>query len=325
MKKALKKLGLALAASFALPVLFLLGLIIFHRINLRLEYSSINPSGYMVTINGHDMHIYLSGDQSGEGPTLVFLPGQIISAPVHHFQPLHQRLSAYYPIAVIEPFGFGYAHQTTASRDLVTVIEEMRSALFSLGKEGPFVLIPHSLGGIDALGWAQRYPDEIAGIVGINMAHPAMFLNGHVGSGPPAWQRAAMWMGLQRLPLFYTHFYTYPYDDGVFSQEDHRQQRLLMNRNAFNPTFNARRAYAFDNAQYIADDSLESALERIGGETSVLLLTTATSNIPYFIPYQDTLAQQLGADRRVFDTGHSIHQYASEEVTDIIRHFLSGL
>lgn len=45
------------------------------------------------------------------------------------------------------------------------------------GIEGPYVLCPHSMSGIEALYWAQKYPDEIEAIVGLDMAVPEYYEN----------------------------------------------------------------------------------------------------------------------------------------------------
>lgn len=46
-------------------------------------------------------------------------------------------------------------------------------ALDKAGIQDPYVLCPHSLSGLEALYWAQKYPDEVEAIVGLDMAVPA--------------------------------------------------------------------------------------------------------------------------------------------------------
>ena len=43
------------------------------------------------------------------------------------------------------------------------------------GEKGPFVLLPHSMSGLEAIYWAQKYPDEVMGIVGMDMAFPKAY------------------------------------------------------------------------------------------------------------------------------------------------------
>jgi len=316
MKKTFKRIGIGVAALFALLIVFLLGLSIFHRISLGAEEGQLIPPGHMVEINGEMMHVYLAGEND-EAPLLVFLPGQTISPPVYGFKPLYSLLADDYRIAVVEPFGFGYSDITDVPRDIDVVITEMRDALYYLGETGPFILIPHSMGGLDALRWAQRYPDEIAGIVGINMAHPAMWLDGHVPGQTPTYRAVTMWMGLQRLPVFRAMFYPYPYEEDALTQEEHRQLRLLINRNAMNRSFRSRTGFSFQSSQLIADVGLPNIPMR--------LLVSRTSMIPYFVPYQEELARQMDAQIEFFDSPHSLHQYEPERIAGLIRAFISEL
>lgn len=48
-------------------------------------------------------------------------------------------------------------------------------ALDKAGIKGPYVLCPHSLSGLEALYWAQKYPDEVEAIVGLDMAVPTYY------------------------------------------------------------------------------------------------------------------------------------------------------
>ena len=45
-------------------------------------------------------------------------------------------------------------------RDIDTMLSETRMALEKAGIEGPYVLCPHSMSGLEALYWAQKYPEE---------------------------------------------------------------------------------------------------------------------------------------------------------------------
>ncbi|MBS7577686.1 MULTISPECIES: alpha/beta hydrolase [unclassified Enterococcus] len=41
--------------------------------------------------------------------------------------------------------------------------------------QGPLILVPHSMSGIEAIYWAQTYPDEIEAIIGLDMAVPEAY------------------------------------------------------------------------------------------------------------------------------------------------------
>ncbi len=69
-------------------------------------------------------------------------------------------MSVDYRTVVVEKAGYGYSDVSDISRDIDTILEETREALTQAGEEGPYILYPHSMSGIEALYWAQKYPDE---------------------------------------------------------------------------------------------------------------------------------------------------------------------
>ena len=50
--------------------------------------------------------------------------------------------------------------------------EELHTLLVNAGEKPPYILVGHSLGSFDALMYAHRYPQEVAGVVLVDGAHP---------------------------------------------------------------------------------------------------------------------------------------------------------
>lgn len=112
----------------------------------------------------------------GEGDkTLVFMSGGGTCSPILDFKSLYSLLSSEYKIAVVEKFGYGFSDIVDEKRDIDTILSETRMALDKAGIKGPYVLCPHSLSGLEALYWAQKYPDEVEAIVGLDMAVPTYY------------------------------------------------------------------------------------------------------------------------------------------------------
>lgn len=126
----------------------------------------------MVEVNGHQMHVYTEGN--GE-ETLVFMSGGGTSSPVLDFKSLFSLLSDNYKIVVVEKAGYGFSDISDSDRDIDTILQETREALLKSGVEGPYILFPHSMSGIEALYWAQVYPNEVKAIIGLDMAFPATY------------------------------------------------------------------------------------------------------------------------------------------------------
>lgn len=128
--------------------------------------------GRLVEVDGHKMNVYEEG--AGEH-TLLIMVGSGIVSPVYEYRSLYRRLSDTYRIVVVEKFGYGYSDIVDTERAFDIIIREYREALLKAGISGPFILCPHSMSGVEALKWAQEYPDEVEAIIGLDMAVPESY------------------------------------------------------------------------------------------------------------------------------------------------------
>lgn len=153
-------------------ILLFLAIFINHQIRLKKEAKLLTPIGQLVEVDGHKMNIYIEGE--GE-QTIVFLSGGGTCSPVLDFKSLYSLLSDDYKVVVVEKFGYGFSDVVDKERDVVSVLADTRAALAAAGVEGPYILCPHSMSGIEALYWAQQYPEEVSAIVGLDMAVPGAY------------------------------------------------------------------------------------------------------------------------------------------------------
>ena len=168
MKKGIKMTLIILGVV----ILLFLAIFINHQIRLKKEAKLLTPIGQLVEVDGHKMNIYIEGE--GE-QTIVFLSGGGTCSPVLDFKSLYSLLSDDYKVVVVEKFGYGFSDVVDKERDVVSVLADTRAALAAAGVEGPYILCPHSMSGIEALYWAQQYPEEVSAIVGLDMAVPGAY------------------------------------------------------------------------------------------------------------------------------------------------------
>ena len=151
---------------------FLLFSFIRHRILLAKEKNILTPPGQMVDVDGHNMHIY----SIGEGDkTLVLMAASGTVCPSLDFKNLYSGLGDNYRVIVVEKFGYGYSDIVNRPRDIASILSDTRAALKGAGIEGPYILCPHSYSGLEALYWAQTYPEEVEAIIGLDMAFPEAY------------------------------------------------------------------------------------------------------------------------------------------------------
>ena len=167
-KRAVKITGIVLAAVLVL----LLIIYINHQVRLKAEAELRSPSGQMVEVGGHKMSVYVEG--TGD-TALVFMSGGGTCSPILDFKSLYSLVSDQYQIAVVEKFGYGFSDVVDKDRDIDSILEDTRTALAAAGLNAPYVLCPHSMSGLEALYWAQKYPEEVSVIIGLDMAVPEYY------------------------------------------------------------------------------------------------------------------------------------------------------
>jgi len=199
---------------FRKRLLFLLGAVLllllssftYHRLSLQREKASLNPMGQMVSVNGHDMSVFVKG----EGPqTLVF-------------KDLYDGLSKQYKIVVVERAGYGYSEDTSKSRDVSEVLSETRQALAKAHVSGPYIILSHSMASLETLLWQEKYPSEVKAIIGLDWALPESY--SHLKMHPQI-LRMARW-GSQLGLLRYLPSRLYVPNDNLSSSDCRLYQRI---------------------------------------------------------------------------------------------------
>ena len=140
-----------------------------HKNLIEAEKERYPAPGEIVTIDGDDIHIYTEGEGD---ETLVFMSGLGTSSPFYDFKPLFDKLTDDYRIVVVERFGYGWSAINSNSRDIDTILSETRKALDLTGEETPYILIPHSISGLESIYWAKNYPQEVEAIIGLDPLTP---------------------------------------------------------------------------------------------------------------------------------------------------------
>ena len=167
--KILKKWFLGFL-SFIL--LFLLATFIFHRICSEKEKASLTPLGQQVLVNGHQINVYVEGD---DPETIVVLSGAGIASPILDFKEVSESLSKRYKVVIVERAGYGYSDESNHSRDVMEVLYETRQALSQANITGPFIILSHSMASLESLAWQEKYPDEVKALIGLDWALPSSY------------------------------------------------------------------------------------------------------------------------------------------------------
>jgi pimeloyl-ACP methyl ester carboxylesterase len=123
------------------------------------------PLGTFVPVAGRRLFV----DRCGSGgPAVVFLPGAGLTGL--DYWPLQQRAGTGRSSIVYDRAGTGWSDHVRLPRTALAVTGELHELLGMLGIRRA-VLVGHSLGGLYARHYANRFPDETAGLVLLDPAH----------------------------------------------------------------------------------------------------------------------------------------------------------
>ncbi len=81
------------------------------------------------------------------------------------FLNVHNQVSQFTTSVLYDRAGTGWSDQVALPRSAAEVTDELRSLLLVAGVPAPYLLVGHSLGGAYARRYAQRFPDEVAGLL----------------------------------------------------------------------------------------------------------------------------------------------------------------
>lgn len=182
MKKIFKTIGIIFVVIILFIIFVMLISFVNHKIKLKKEEKLFRTNGKFVEVNNHNINVYISGNSNSD-ITLVFMSGAGTCSPTLDFKTLYSLFENDYQIAVVEKAGYGFSDISDIDRDIDTILFETRESLNKAGvKSNKYILFPHSMSGIEALYWANKYPDEIKGIVGLDPAVPKSYENMKINS-----------------------------------------------------------------------------------------------------------------------------------------------
>lgn len=128
------------------------------------------PPGQMIEVDGHRMHVYITGKEDAEH-SIVFLHGTGMSDASIAMQPLFNKLSEQFRVIYVDRPGNGYSEEGCNDKSVENLTEETREAISKAGVSGELILFAQTTGGIEACYWAQAYPEEVKAVIGLDMAY----------------------------------------------------------------------------------------------------------------------------------------------------------
>lgn len=158
--------------SLAFLVLLVSCGFIYQGVGASKDLKKYTAVGKKYEVFGKKMHIYTGGKGSS---TVVFNAGAGTPNPTVDFYPVYQMLNNDTKYAVIDRFGSGYSDMTERKRDIDNIVEETHKLLQVSGQKPPYIMVGHSLASLETIRYAEKYPDEVKGIVLIDGGNPEYY------------------------------------------------------------------------------------------------------------------------------------------------------
>ncbi len=124
------------------------------------------PPGTFVVVNGLRMHLVCTGQGS---PTVVLDSG--LSNSWLHWYKVQPEVARFARVCSYDRAGLGWSEPRPGPRTSQAVAKELHTLLRNAGIEPPFVLVGHSMGGLNMQMYASLYRSEVAGMVLVDSVH----------------------------------------------------------------------------------------------------------------------------------------------------------
>lgn len=276
----------------------------------------LNPIGQFVEVDGKNMNVYIEG--SGN-KTIVFLSGGGTASPVLDFKSLYSLLSDSYKIVVVEKFGYGFSDDyPDRNRDIDTILDDTRTALSKTGLKTPYILCPHSMSGLEAIYWSQKYPEEVEAIIGLDMAVPQYYSDMKISTAVLKLNKMLCKAGIIR--LFSDNYIKTLYSHSSLTKEEKDIIKALYSKRCISDAFINEANYCKKNAEIVNNGTTP--------KIPVLMFISNAEGInldkSIWIDTAKNYASKLNNAQCVkLDCPHYIHNYRYEEINKKIKEFIS--
>jgi pimeloyl-ACP methyl ester carboxylesterase len=317
--RVLRRTGLVLLVLVAVIVILAASGASYEAIMAAGDAERYPVRGQRADVDGHRMHIHCVGEGS---PTVVLDAG--LGGFSLDWSLVQPELAATTRICAYDRPGYGWSDSSPQPRTPNQIADELHTLLVNAGIEGPYVLVGHSAAGKHVRLYANRYPQDVVGMVLVDARHEyvdanrssaaliaehkqqqrfqrLLWLTARIGLVRPFW--AALWPKIW--PTTQNLGAETRAEIGVL-QARSQQVKTVLREDAL---------LTHDNAQLSSADSL--------GDRPLIVLAAGQSveHDPIWLVAQQQMAR-LSSDAKlvvVGESGHYIHWDQPTLVADAIR------
>jgi pimeloyl-ACP methyl ester carboxylesterase len=121
--------------------------------------------GQLIDVGGHKLHIHCLGAGS---PTVILDTG--LGLPAASFGPLQREFAKTTRVCSYDRAGYGFSEPGPLPRSSRQVVSELHALLTNAHEAGPYILVGHSLGGLNVRVFQNLFPNDVAGLILLDAA-----------------------------------------------------------------------------------------------------------------------------------------------------------
>ncbi len=172
-----------LRAILAVIILLPLSGFLIQAAATEIDKRTYPPLGQLVDVGGYKLHLYCTGENAGDRPTVVLETGLgglgSTSSAWGWVQPAVAKTTR---VCAYDRAGLGWSDPSPKARDAVQIASELHTLLRNSQTPGPYILVGWSFGGLYVRAFADQYRPEVAGMVLLDSSSPEQC------TFSPAWQ-----------------------------------------------------------------------------------------------------------------------------------------
>lgn len=312
-----RKRYIGLKVLMGVILLFVFG-VIFQNISIEQDMKRYPPPGELIDVGSNTLHIYSTGVGS---PTIVMIPDSMAPSAYTDYSRIYPELSKLTRVCLYDRPGRGWSGETSISRTILETTRELHK-LLEASEKPPYILVANYMGSMEAIMYAQKYPDEVLGIVLIDGINPGIYVSREKPQFINCILNGLKNTGIIRLLGSIGVIPAINKREKLIPEEYRDLDRAMIYKNIYNNCF-----IMEEKALWQSADSIITTGNI--GEIPLLLITGGKSEKqnPGWNEWQTKLLRWSKNSRQVvvLDSGHQIHLENPEKVVSIIEEFINEI
>jgi pimeloyl-ACP methyl ester carboxylesterase len=160
-------------------VLMLVG-VVYQFVATKIDERKYPPPGSLVDVGGYRLHLNCMGEGT---PTVVMDAG--LGGGSLDWSTVQLEVAKFARVCSYDRAGVAWSDAGPQPRTSQQIVKELHTLLGNAGVQAPYLLVGHSLAGINMQLYASQYPNEVAGMVLVDSSHENQFSRKDLPQIPP--------------------------------------------------------------------------------------------------------------------------------------------